>query len=154
MNRMYIKGYGAILSLILEEKRGSIETQDCGVQHTLYRLAVLTTGSKVYTSTRIAGSVEKLGIAVSMRNVAAQVEFIASSADTRRGQPGVNLGLTQGQVGVNLIPTWGRHGVERGSTEVNLGSTGTAIPSAPSPAVSWHGQRKPSHSFCSGASRN
>ena len=48
-------------------------------------------------------------------------------AETKRGQPGVNLGSTLGQPGVNLGSTWGQPGVNLGSTwgqpGFNLGST-------------------------------
>jgi hypothetical protein len=49
--------------------------------------------------------------------------MLASSAETKRGQPVVNLESTRVQPGVNVWATWDQHGVNLGSTWVILGST-------------------------------
>jgi len=70
----------------------------------------------------------------STQGVAAQVEIdsqvlkavhhiVVSSADTKRGQPGLNLRSTWGQHGVNLGSTWGQPGFNLGQHGVTLGST-------------------------------
>jgi len=69
--------------------------------------------------------------------------MLASSAEAKHGQPGVNtwstwgqhganLGSTRGQPGVNTGSAWGQHGLDLrsnfGQPLINIGSTCTAVP--------------------------
>jgi hypothetical protein len=55
-----------------------------------------------------------------MKAVHRIVVISADTNDTKRGQPGVNLGSTWGGPVVNLWSIWGQPGVNLGSGWVNL----------------------------------
>jgi len=91
------------------------------------------------------------GTGVAAHGVAAQVEIkkqilkainrvLASSAEIKRGQPGVNLGSTWGQSGVNLGSTWGRPGVDLHRPTMENPSI-PALPKAPSSRFNMGGRR-------------